>query len=394
MTTTFTPTPHQLEALAALNNAIERGDEHIHLHGYAGTGKTTLAILLVQQGAELLAPTGKAAARLRDKTGQMVNTIHSRVCGRPVEEQVVAKRDELVFDVNLKLPRMDGLVIVDEASMVNAKLGRMLCQKLGRKAQVLWIQDPFQLPPVEGKPFASDPPTALLTEVIRQGAGSPVLDYATAIRDGKRITFDRWVEGPLHEPFCRQIRATETAAAKGLLKARAEGVTSTVLTHTNRTRISVNAICRELQGFTNKPPQPGEPLVSLTNLGDDIRNGEVFTVVTCTPHTDVPGVYMVTLEGQDEPMFVVPRHMGKLHQQRDVSMMQDWYAFWQGTPFRNPPGQALVADYGYALTTTKSQGSEWEVIIHIAERWATDTPERLHYTAVTRASRGYLQVRL
>jgi ATP-dependent exoDNAse (exonuclease V) alpha subunit len=44
------------------------------------------------------------------------------------------------------------------------------------------------------------------------------------------------------------------------------------------------------------------------------------------------------------------------------------------------------------VTVHKSQGSEWDVVAHVAERWAGNDPERLHYTAVTRAARGYLRL--
>lgn len=389
----ITPTKHQQEAITAVLDALDRGDRHVGLEGYAGTGKTTIAMLLMQGGAELLAPTGKAAARLRDKTGCHVHTIHARVCGAPAEEQVVAKRDVLTFEVNKKLPALDNLVLVDEGSMVDRGLGKMLEKKMRGDTQILWIQDPFQLPPVSGEPFIDFAPAGMLTEVLRQQGDSPVLDYATEIRSHNRHGFDRWQDGGLQDAFCMVRRGSHLMAARALLRAREEGITATVLTHTNKARNIINVTCRNEQGIAG-PPRVGEPLVCLVNHETGPRNGEVFTVASIEPHPDIPAIQEVSFAELDtkQPFYIVPRHMGLMHQERQVSMMKDWYNFWQGTPYRRPPGHAMIVDYGYALTTHKSQGSSWEVVIHYAERWAGDEPERLHYTAVTRAERGYLQI--
>jgi exodeoxyribonuclease V alpha subunit len=46
------------------------------ISGYAGTGKTTLLRLAKSLNPLLIAPTGKAALRLQEATGQRASTIH------------------------------------------------------------------------------------------------------------------------------------------------------------------------------------------------------------------------------------------------------------------------------------------------------------------------------
>ena len=77
------------------------------------------------------------------------------------------------------------LLIVDEASMVNAALARDL---ISFGFQILIIADPMQLPPVEGGVgyFMRFKPDVMLNEVHRQALNSPILRLATDVRQGKR----------------------------------------------------------------------------------------------------------------------------------------------------------------------------------------------------------------
>ena len=75
---------HQIQAKDELEAFLQiEGPAVFILKGYAGTGKTTLlqhvAIQLrnEEKDFELLAPTGRAAAVLRAKTGLKTSTIHS-----------------------------------------------------------------------------------------------------------------------------------------------------------------------------------------------------------------------------------------------------------------------------------------------------------------------------
>lgn len=129
--------------------------------GTAGTGKTTIISGILQavakaHGAEatflLLAPTGKAADRIREKTGREASTIHS----------FLAKRGWL--NANLTIKRSGGqkeegynTYVIDEASMLDLELVAALFRSINWSTvqRIIFVGDPNQLPPIgRGKVFA------------------------------------------------------------------------------------------------------------------------------------------------------------------------------------------------------------------------------------------------
>lgn len=131
------------------------------ISGAAGTGKTTLIKSIIQQikrtdgegvSIKLLAPTGKAAERIRDKTGYPATTIHS----------LLASNGWL--NNNLSFKRSGGshekevnTVIIDETSMVDLGLFATLFRaiKWNNVKRLILVGDPNQLPPIgRGKVFS------------------------------------------------------------------------------------------------------------------------------------------------------------------------------------------------------------------------------------------------
>lgn len=193
------------------------------LKGAAGTGKTTFVKLLLpilgKMGFNplLMAPTGRAARMLQQRTGYVAATIHS--CIFKVSEEPVVDEDnfglKLVFPLKTVCPSQ-AAIIVDEASMValsrhNNELlkfgtGSLLKDLITWSAVqektcsniVIFVGDPCQLNPVGEKcktPPALDEqclegllgfaPTVLeLKTIHRQGAESGILEEAMRIRSG------------------------------------------------------------------------------------------------------------------------------------------------------------------------------------------------------------------
>lgn len=129
--------------------------------GAAGTGKTTIidAILKAIEKAHgtqatflLLAPTGKAADRIREKTGMAASTIHS----------FLAQHGWL--NDNLTLKHSGGrqeedvtTYVIDEASMLDLELTATLFRAIRSNSvqRVIFVGDPNQLPPIgRGRVFA------------------------------------------------------------------------------------------------------------------------------------------------------------------------------------------------------------------------------------------------
>ncbi len=147
------------EKQAALRTLISR--RLSVLTGGAGTGKTSVLKVFLQEldRAEgrhptlLLAPTGKARARLSTKTERNAMTIH----------QFLLKQDWFVPDIfalrqqSDQTPYQATTVIVDECSMIPTDLFGTLLRALdtGPLSRLILVGDPNQLPPIgPGRPFA------------------------------------------------------------------------------------------------------------------------------------------------------------------------------------------------------------------------------------------------
>jgi ATP-dependent exoDNAse (exonuclease V) alpha subunit len=131
------------------------------ISGAAGTGKTSLVSKIIEkikqtEGAgvaiRLLAPTGKAAERIREKTGQPATTIHSLIAsGGWLNDNMSFKRYGGTFDKNV------NTVIIDETSMVDLSLLATLFRAIhwNNVKRLILVGDPNQLPPIgRGKVFS------------------------------------------------------------------------------------------------------------------------------------------------------------------------------------------------------------------------------------------------
>lgn len=129
--------------------------------GGPGTGKTTLVNgiirILEKKGRRILlaAPTGRAAKRLTETTGREAKTLHRML---EFDPKVTG------FKRNRELPLEADMVIIDEASMLDAVLAYNLLKAVPARCQLIFVGDVDQLPSVG--------PGSVLREII----GSGVID--------------------------------------------------------------------------------------------------------------------------------------------------------------------------------------------------------------------------
>ncbi len=153
------------------------------LTGGPGTGKSTVTEAIVECLQELgigeikpMAPTGKAAVRLKETTGRDdVLTIHSSLEARGEE-------GEGGFGRNASNPYPKGsIIIIDEASMIDTKMAFALLQAIQEGSRLLLVGDRWQLPSVSPGAFLSD----LLMTVAANGARIPAAELKNVYRSSK-----------------------------------------------------------------------------------------------------------------------------------------------------------------------------------------------------------------
>ena len=178
------------EQRAAVDVAID--GKVMILTGGPGVGKTTalFAILDVFEGARIVlcAPSARAARRMQETTGREAATIH-----RTLKVKSGSASGEFLFEHTESNPLRADLVVVDEASMLDAVLARQLLSALPAQCRLVLVGDPDQLPSVApGNVFADlirdgSIPVARLTHIHRQAAGSQIAIQASRIIRGDQI---------------------------------------------------------------------------------------------------------------------------------------------------------------------------------------------------------------
>lgn len=357
----FVPSPDQLAAVEAVREWwADKSRQTFVLTGHAGTGKTSLMrfILARHAGPAIVgAPTGKAAHRLRS-TGVAASTIHKLAYEFRGDDDL----GKLLFEFK-GLERSDALVVIDEASMIDAVVYNDL---LGRGYRMLFVGDPGQLPPIGESPGILDTPDFHLTEIHRQDKG-PLLDFCHAVRAGEYLPksnnevwlWPRWDEGGVREILAQ---------------------VDVVLCYKNSTRRRLNLEMLKLRGLIKDGDKPSDLWPQL--LGKKFR---VVGLRNC-PRLDI---YNGT-----EAEFTLRDYFGDtLYGSIDTGFdTVDLDIDARGFLAEDIPSEVrkergiLLFDFGYALTVHKSQGSEWENVAVYDDTGGTiQHQSRWNYTAATRA---------
>ena len=390
-------TEKQEKGLETILTRYNLGLKYTTISGYAGTGKSTLvkfaiAALGVREDRVAYATfTGKAAEVLRKKGNTGACTLHKLLYDhfpKPGGGFIRKPKTSLDYDV----------VVVDEVSMAPKSMIDML---LSHRVYVIFLGDPFQLPQINKDESHDILENAhiFLDEVMRQAAESEIIQISMKIRNGEPIDFMKGKEA---------IIIPKSELVEGHLTWADQ-----ILCGTNATRENINRQMREIYGFSGLP-QDGEKMICLRNYWDDCAdNGDAlvngttgilrnpFETFRMIPNyipidnhrMDVVQGDFVTSDGSTFNSV----EMDKKLLIDGVKCITDGKILFRLGKLKNKIGDIVPREFafGYAITTHKAQGSEWDKVLVIEEKFPFSKEEhaRWLYTAVTRASERLVLVR-
>ena len=361
--------------------------------GGPGTGKTTLIRTLLQCFQEeelhckLCAPTGKAARRMSESTGYPASTIH-RLLG------VRAKG----FEYNEQNPLDADVVFVDEASMVDVWLFNALVSALPARARLVIVGDFDQLRSVGPGQVLMDlltsnaVPFVRLNVVRRQAAGSDLIAQAHRVNQGM-MPRTGWVAG---SDFCFNPMEPKDDSDEEKAACRTKIAQELLRLAVDMRRVGYNPI-RDVQVLL--PMYDGV-------LGVDALNAQLQK--TLNPRASRPldpssnpsverGKMRFFLD--DKVMQLKNDYRGKGVSNGDVgfvlSINEDTKTlevdFQMETPVRYHFHEVEELTLAYAMSTHKSQGSEFPVVLSAADTsHFVMLQKNLLYTAMTRASKLFV----
>ncbi|WPL23219.1 Exodeoxyribonuclease V alpha chain [Thiorhodovibrio frisius] len=345
------------------------------LTGGPGVGKTTVvnSILRILRAkgvkATLCAPTGRAAKRLSESTGQEAKTIHRVLEFDP---------KTLDFKHNADNPLDTDLLVCDETSMVDVSLMHKLLSAVPSSAAVLLVGDVDQLPSVGPGAVLADAigsgvlPTVRLTEIFRQAQTSRIIVNAHRINAGlvpqvpnPPPSDSDWYVIRSETPEQIQERLVKTLCERIPARFGLDPIRDVqVLTPMNRGGLGARALNVLLQQRLNPGSQPrierfgwifapGDKVIqNVNNYDKEVFNGDIGRILAIdTEESEVRIAF-------DERQVI--------------------YEF----------GELDELALAYATSVHKAQGSEYPaVVIPLATQHYMLLQRNLLYTGVTRGKR-------
>lgn len=367
----------QKEGLEIACKRYREGRPYTVIAGYAGSGKSTLVQFIVKElkfredQVVFVAYTGKASLVLRQKGNRNSMTAHKLLYhSKELPDGTFKHTPKDKLEYNYKM------IVVDEASMLPQEMVDLL---LSHNVYTIFLGDPAQLPPIDGKQTILDNPHVFLDEIVRQALDNPIIKLSMQIRNGKRLRYSS------DDKRCR-VMHRDKVSDKLLIGA------DQIICGKNKTRHELNDYMRHLilgDKYT-KEPVDGDKVICLKNhwnqinsVGNELVNGTIGTLknVYITDKHPYEKVVLADFVSDDGGVY--------------KDLMIDYNLIVNGEPTVNSENWQKFSGYpkplefafGFVITCHKAQGSEYNRVVVFDEAFGKhDEQVRWRYTACTRAS--------
>lgn len=432
----FPLTQDQENLVKNLSNFIfHREDCNIFiLDGYAGTGKTTIISALIKTlpyyniRTELLAPTGRAAKVLSNRSLQQAYTIHKKIYYTQTDDY---------SNISLKLKENKNhhtIYIIDEASMIgegdNLLSDLFSYMKNGVKNKAILLGDKAQLPPIgNNESFALNPDYLRqrffepieyyqLTQVVRQALQSGILKNAANIR----WALNNKLQLPIfktqnHKDF-KQIESIDFEDTLVNQYRQIGEKEVVVVTRSNFAANQLNQYIRNRILEKENIIDIGEKLMSIRNnyywqteneYSDFIANGDVVEVTNIYSYEEKFGFNFANIEARINESKIpieltimldtLSEKQAHLSQEKERQLYNNIFSYYQKdcnnkalihkAVKEDKYFNALQVKFSKAITCHKAQGGDWHTAFILNEVQASGAINqdyfRWLYTAVTRA---------
>jgi len=350
--------------------------------GGPGTGKTTIIDGLldvyrkyyqlnyknpaIYEKIGLMAPTGRAAKRMKELLEMDAKTIH-RHLGFSYD-------GEFLYDEHHLMPH--DLLIIDEASMIDLFLARKLFGAIKEGAQIIVVGDVDQLPSVGPGQILSDLieshmiPTVRLTQIHRQAKDSKIIRLARRVNE-QQVSYDDLISEQdvyLYRASYEKIKETIIKQVQGALQEGYSMIDDIqILAPMYKGELGIDALNQAMQDAFNpkkdkkmtygdKTYYVGDKVIQLVNDPERmIMNGDIGVIKA------------IKVNAQDEPYMIVSYDDNDvMYEKVDLEEI----------------------NLAYAISIHKSQGSEYKIVMMpMIKSYMHMLKKELIYTAITRAKR-------
>ena len=364
--------------------------------GGPGTGKTTIIKSLIdiykskKKKVVLCAPTGRAAKKMSESTGEEAKTIHRLL-------EIGKIDDDRLSNVDADFKPIDAdVIVIDEMSMVDIFIMNYITKAIYLGTKLVLVGDSNQLPSVGAGSVLKDLiesntiPTVNLDKIFRQAAKSDIIVNAHKVNNGEMFVDKKEREESnndffyINEQNVEKIVSQIVSLSTGRLSKYGDYDFSKdiqVLTPTKKGALGTKELNRVLQENIN-PEKEGKKERKYGDItfreGDRVmqvkNNYDIFW------DREIDGFY-------ETGTGVFNGEFGKIekidNEEKQIKIEFDdgkiaWYMF----------SELEQLELAYAITIHKSQGSEFNVVIMALPQTAPMLlTKNLLYTGITRAKK-------